>query len=116
MQAFLHHIVQILGELSWYALIISFHDLGGETLHALGSEWWKKRYHFIENTAERPDVTQMIVRLFFPYLRTSVIRGACLRLQEASLSYLGHIKVSKFDDTILGHEQIGTLDISVDYF
>ena len=101
--------------MSWYALIVTLHDLGGEACHALGSEWRKKRYHFVENASERPDVTQMVVWLFFPHLWTSIVWSTRLRLQEASLGYLRHVEVSKLDDTFLRDEQIGTLDVSVNY-
>ena len=58
----------------------------------------------------------MIIWLFLPNLRTCIIRSARLRLQQPSLGHLGHVEVPKLDDTVLGHEQIGALDIPMDYF
>ena len=56
----------------------------------------------------------MVIRLVLPDLRTGVIRGARLRLEEAALGDLTDIEVAHFDCAVLGQEDIGTLDVTVD--
>ena len=56
----------------------------------------------------------MVIRLVLPDLRACVVRGACLRLEEAALGDLADIEVTHFDCAVLGEEDIGTLDVTVD--
>ena len=56
----------------------------------------------------------MVIRLVLPDLRAGIIRGACLRLEEASLSNLADIEVAHLDSAVLGEEDVSTLNVSVD--
>lgn len=58
----------------------------------------------------------MVIWLFLPDFGAGIVRSACLSLEQSFLGYLGDIEVAKLDHALLGHEQIGTLDVSVDYF
>ena len=44
----------------------------------------------------------MVIRLVLPDLRAGVVRGACLRLEEAALGDLADVEVAHFDCTVLG--------------
>lgn len=58
----------------------------------------------------------MVIWLFLPDFGAGIVRSARLSLEQSFLGYLGDIEVSELDHALLGHEQIGTLDVSVDYF
>lgn len=116
MEAALYHLVEVTREMRRDTIVVAFHDLGGEALHALSSERREKRYHFVKNAAQGPDVAQVVVGLFLPDLGTCVVGSACLRLKEASLGNLRHVEVAELDHTVLGDEKIGALDVPMDYF
>ena len=56
----------------------------------------------------------MVIRLVLPDLRAGVVRGARLRLEEATLGDLADVEVAHFDCAILSEEYVGTLDVTVD--
>ena len=50
-----------------------------------------------------------------PHLWWCVVRSTSLCIQK-SFGYFGDIQITKFEQAILSHEQVGALDISVHYF
>lgn len=69
--------------------------------------------HFVEDTAETPNVTSVVVGLIFPNFGGTVVRCSSLCSEESLLGHFADIQIAKFDDTSLGQEQIGTLNIPV---
>lgn len=51
-----------------------------ESLHIVGHERWPERRHFVDDAAEGPDITLVIIRLIFPHLRRGIIRRPRLRV------------------------------------
>ncbi len=62
-----------------------------EPLKVCGSEWRSECAHFIQNTAEGPDVTLDSVRLVFPDLRTGVVRSTSLSTGQIFFEYFGNV-------------------------
>ncbi len=85
-------------------------------MHALGSEWWQKGAHFVKNASETPNIAEMIVWLVLPNFGTGIIWSSCLSREKTSFGNFRHVKVSKLDDSILGHKNVGAFDISMDNF
>lgn len=98
------------------SVVSTTHYLASQALHALRPKWRQKRYHFVDHTTQAPNITLVVIWLFLPDFGAGIVRRARLSLEQSSLRNLGDIEVTKLDHTLLGHEQIGTLDIPVDYF
>lgn len=58
-----------------------------ESSHVICSEGGLERYGFVEDTAQRPDVTLAVVRLVPPHFRTGVVRGPSLGVKQSFLGY-----------------------------
>ena len=100
----------------WDPVVNTARDLAGKCLHTLSSEWRQKRYHFVEDTAQAPNVARMIVRLILPDFWARVVRRASLCREQALLGDLGHVQVPELENARLCQEQICAFDVSVDNF
>lgn len=85
-----------------------------KTLHIVRSEWRIESAHFVEDAAERPNVTLRIVGHVAPYFGACVIWRSCLRVTEALFDNLWHIEVAEFGLHVSVKENVGTLHVSVE--
>lgn len=102
--------------MGWHSVVGTTGDLCGQSLHALRSERRQKRYHFVEDAAQAPDVARVVVWLIFPDFWTGVVRRSRLSREQALLGDLGHIQVAELEHSGFGEEEVRALDVSVDYF
>jgi hypothetical protein len=65
-----------------------------EALHASGSEWWQKSYHFVKDATQAPNIAFVIVWLILPHFRAG-IKCANLFMTKSGMVKLGDLNVSK---------------------
>lgn len=72
----------------------------------------------IEDAAQRPDITLVVVGLLLAELRGQIVRGADDGVREVCglVEELGHTQVSDFDLVLSSEEHVYGLDVSVEYF
>ena len=72
-------------------------------------------HHFVEDTAQAPDITLLIVRLLLTYFGRQVVRrsDSCLRAIVGVLKDSGNTEVSDLNLVCLGHEDVLGLQVSV---
>lgn len=85
-------------------------------MHALGSEWWQKGAHFVKDASETPNIAEVVIWLVLPNLGTGIVWSSCLSREESSLGNFRDVEISELDDAILGDENVGAFDISMDNF
>lgn len=54
-----------------------------EPIHIIGSEGWLQGCHFVQYTAERPNVALVIIGLIPPYLWRCIVWSTCLSIQKS---------------------------------
>ena len=93
---------------------LAFQNLLVKALHVLCLEGRFERDHFIDDTAQTPDVTLNVVWLVFPDFWRSVIRRASLSVVESLLvCNLADVHVSQLCLHIVVQENVGTFQIPV---
>jgi hypothetical protein len=101
----------------WNARVFAFHYYFVKTLHIVGSKWRHKRTHLIQNTAQTPYITFLVMRHVFPYFGRRIVRRSSLRIRESLfLDYFADIKVSKFRLHIFKQENICRLHVTMQNF
>ena len=88
LQQTLYHVLEVLAEMLTDWVVGAPDDLLAEALHTVGSEWWEKHDHLVEDASQAPDVALVVVWLVSPDLGTGVVWGTSLCAKEASLGYL----------------------------
>lgn len=97
-----------------YFLIVSSLDRLVKQVHICSLERRRQCDHFVEDTAQRPYITLIIVGLIFPYLWRCIIGRASLREEHTIfLGLFGNIQVAKFNNAIELKENVGRFEISV---
>lgn len=71
--------------------VLAFDHLFVQALHVVGPEGWVQGAHFVENAAQRPNVTFGVVGHIPPDFRTGVVRGTRLCITQPLLHDFGHI-------------------------
>ena len=71
-----------------------------ETLHVFGSEWGVQRAHLVNDAAQRPYVALFVIWFLLPDLGASVVRCACLRVQQAILRNFTDVKIAHLESSI----------------
>lgn len=109
-----HESPHLLRVLWCYFRVFTFSDLAVQRGEIAGLEWHLKCAKFINQTSQGPNIAFAAIFLSRPNFRTCVVRRSSLRRAKAVLCYFRHIEVSEFCDS-LHEENIGALDISMDY-
>jgi len=97
----------------WYTGVFAFYYHFVKALHVVGSKWWDKCTHLIQNTSKRPDVTLAIIRHVFPHFRGSVVRGSSLGVAKSFFYNFRYIQVSKFRLHVFEQKNVRTFHIPV---
>jgi hypothetical protein len=97
-----------------YLRIRTFKDPFEQTIHVISTEWWDKCAHLINYTAQRPNVTFVIVRLVFPNFRTRIVRSTSLSIKKTLFSYFTDIKVSQLCIVILIEKDVCAFHVSME--
>jgi len=109
-------VLEVLGPQRAQGFVPSGNNFGVEAFHSSGSEWRLFHGHLVEDTSERPNITSMIIRHVLPDFWASIVGGTSLSSEEAPLRNFRDVKISNFNDSFLGNEQISTLNVSVNNF
>lgn len=91
-------------------------DLEDEALHGVGVEGVAERAHLVEDAAEGPDVRLLVVGLLLADLRGQVVGRADggLGAVVGVLEHSGDAEVADFDLSVLVHEDVLRLEVSVE--
>ena len=100
----------------WDARVLAFDDFLVESLHVICSERRHQGTHFVENTAERPDITLRIIGLISPNFWTGIIRCTGLSVAESLFDDLGDIEIAQFGLHIFVQKDVGTFHIPMEDF
>jgi len=98
---------------AWDGVVLSGDNFVIEATHSGGSEGWDLRNHLVEDTAHAPNITSVVVWHVFPDFWAGVVRRARLSSEKPSLGNFRDVEIAKFDDHVLGHEDVRTLDVAV---
>jgi hypothetical protein len=86
-----------------------------EPIHVISSERRHQGTHLIYDTAERPDIRLVIIRLVLPDFRAGIVRSTSLGVKQTLFSNLRHIEVSKLGCVVFVKKNVCTLHVSVKY-
>lgn len=92
----LYHSLQIFAIVSRNLRVLSLQHFLEQSIHVIGFERGLQGCDLIEHTTETPQIALAVIGLVLPDLRTSVVRSACLSVEQTLLGHLGNIQVSKF--------------------
>lgn len=94
-------------------IVLPSNHLRIQALHAICFERRLKSNNFVNYTAHRPNITSVIVGHVFPDFGRCIVRRSGLRSEHATLGHLADIKISNLEHLVFGHEEIGTLDVTM---
>ena len=93
--------------------ILTLQDSLEEAIHVVCPKGRDQGAHLVGHAAQRPDVRLEIVWLILPHLRTGIVRGTSLRVEQALLGNFGHIQIAELRSLVLVEEDVGTFHVSV---
>ena len=96
--------------------IHTFKHLFEEAIHIVCSERRNKCAHLVDHATEGPNVGLQIVGLIFPHFGACIVRGSCLRVEEALFGYFGNVEVAEFCCAVAVEENVCALHVSVQNF
>ena len=88
-------------------------DLFVEALKVSGNKGRSQCGHLVANASQGPHIAFWAVGLVFPYLRTGVVRSACLGLRHVLLEHLGDVEVAQLVDVVGSDEDVRALEVAV---
>ena len=109
-----NHVLQVGGVNRWDLGIAALEDFLAQAVHILGLKGRGEGAQFVEHAAKTPYVAFNVVGFVLPDFGAGVVGSAGLGGEEASLGHLGHVHVAQLEQSALVHEQICTLNVSVD--
>jgi len=85
-----------------------------QACHVVGPERRPKRYSFIKNAPQRPDITLLIVRLVSPHFWTGIVWRTSLSIKKSFLGNFRNIHVTEFCRPILVQKDICAFQVTVE--
>jgi hypothetical protein len=82
-------------------------------VHVIGAEGRDQSTHLVSYAAERPDIRLKVIGLILPDLRTGVVGGTSLGVEEAFLGHLRDIQITQLGCLVLVKEDVSTLHVSM---
>ena len=110
----LAHFTQLVAKVVRDARVLAAEHFTVQTSHVVCPEGRPQRNRFVEDAAERPDVTFHVVRLVAPDLGTRIVRCARLSVEQPSLGHFRYIHVTQFCGSVLVQKQISAFEIAME--
>ena len=105
---------QVRGEMGWQLLEVALDQLLEEALHVVGLEGRTECCHLVDDAAEAPDVTLVVVGLVLPDLRRGVVRSASLRVIQAQrVGDFRDVHVTQLGDNDIRSPQVSLVRLSI---
>ena len=113
LQAAPEHLAHVLTVVARDGIVLAREHLRVQALHRLRPKWRHLHDHFIQDAAGAPYVRPVVVGLVLPDLGARIVRSASLSTHHPAFGNARYVHVAELDDTVLGQEDVRTLDVSV---